>query len=183
LTKGTNQGGAPAKRIAILCMSVAVVALLLAASALPVFAVSKKSSDTTNGDTTSGGTVSPDATNKTSSTTDGDKLTNAVKSPSPVDHVAITLTEDSRHALAGSANGVQDQLPSGFTVTSIKAPKFDCTGEGTDLVSCNRKNQSEFITYKVATIKIVAMAPSVADYTNEADDTYSNTTSTLFEVR
>jgi hypothetical protein len=195
LVKGTNGGEAPKKRIAIVCMSVAVVALLLAASALPALAASKKSSgqttngqttngqttsgDTTNGQTTSGdGTVSPDATNTDSDTTNRDTLTNEVQSPSTKNNVAITLTEDSRHAKDGPANGVIDQLPSGFKIQSIKAPDFNCSGKGSNTATCDRNSN-----YNTAKIKIVAKAPKSGNYKNKAQDTYGNNTSTDFKVK
>ena len=190
--KGTNQGAVPAKRIAIACVSVGVVALLLA-SALPVFAAPKKSSDKHQGQTTSsektrgektnGGSASPDATNKTVSQSGGDILTNAVESPSPANHVAITLTEDSSSGSGGSTDSVSDQLPSGFDVTAINSRKFSCTGKGTDAVTCTRKHQNKVVTFKQATIKIVAKAPTAGGYSNVATDSYGNYTSTPFEVQ
>jgi hypothetical protein len=193
LTKGTNQGGAPMRRIAILCMSVAVVALLLAASALPVFAASKKSSDTTNGDTTNGqttsggttngdttngGTVSPDATNKSSDQHAGDKLTNAVKSPSPKNNVQITLTEDGTNAPAGVAEEVLDALPSGFKIKSVKSSYYSCAKSGNEALCENFSGKQ-----KKVTIDIVAKAPKSGKYTNIAEDTYGNNTSTDFKVK
>jgi hypothetical protein len=196
LTKGTNQGGAPARRIAILCMSVAVVALLLVASALPVFAASKKSSDTTNGqttngdttngdttsgDTTSGGTVSPDATNKSSDKHSGDKLTNTVKSPSPKNNVQITLTEDGTNAPAGVAEEVIDALPSGFNIKSVKSSYYSCSKSSTDSNAAFCQNFAD--KQKKATIDIVAKAPKSGKYTNTAEDNYGNVTETPFKVK
>jgi hypothetical protein len=190
--KGTNGGVAPKKRIAIVCMSVAVVALLLAASALPALAASKKSSDTTNGDTTngqttsgdttsgdttSGGSVSPDATNKSSDKHAGDKLTNEVKSPSPKDKVKITLTEDGTNAPGGVAEDVTDTLPSGFKITSVTSSYYTCTKD---------KNTAECTNFadkqKKETINIVAKAPKSGTYKNKAEDDYGNSTSTSFKV-
>jgi hypothetical protein len=177
--KETNQGKAPARRIAILCMSVAVVALLLAASAVSVLAATKKSSDTTSGRTTNGGTASPDTTNKSSDKHSGDKLTNEVKSPSPQNKVQITLTEDGTNATSGVAAGVIDILPSGFKIKSITSSYYSCTGESTNEAQCY--NISETNTKK--TIKIVAKAPKSGKYTNQAVDNYNNYTWTPFKVK
>jgi hypothetical protein len=177
------RGMTHAKRIAIVCASVALLALLLAASALPVFAASKQASETTRGETTNDSTVSPNITNETSTTSDGDTLTNAIVSPSPIKHVPITLTEDSSNACCGSVDLVNDQLPSGFNVMSIKSRKFSCTGKGTDAVHCTRRHIGQSITFKQATIKIVAKAPSTGNYTNEANDSYNNNPATRFEVQ
>lgn len=192
MTKGTNQGVPPVKRIAIVCVSVAVVALLLAASAVPVFAASKKSSETTNEQTTGGGTTggsttgggttsdgsaSPDAVKQSSATNCGDTLINAVQSPSPKNNVLIVLEENSRNACDGPANGVLDQLPSGFKIKTINAPDFNCSGVGTDTAECSRNTN-----YNKAYIKIKAKTQNTGRYQNEAQDTYNNYTYTNFRV-
>jgi hypothetical protein len=116
-----------------------------------------------------------------SQTTDGNTLTNTVKSSTLKRPVVVTLTEDSRSAIAGPTNQVSDRFLGGpFKVKSITAPDFDCTGIGSNQVTCSRKAGND---NPLATIKIVAKAFQPGRFQNEATDSYSNDTLQSFRVK